>query len=301
MQKTGWKTHCFGRLLVDLPAAATINGKYEMRGAAIEKAPAIAQGNAAGYIDGRERELRAQKHATKGSMFLRRADFPGGSAMLLSWDQPGQEYTWKHDTYLVSGNNVFMRSGLVSPSLADRADEQEGGLARGFSARGNEVPSGTGFCIDGGFIAGNEYWPESFQVHVKLPAHPGASLIISSTTQNQVEPSLLDRTGGIGAVLAARPGIGTLRKGKTRDTAIDGEEYLVAGSDDGQRLYTFAWEVPGKAESVAEPNITVELMVLKQNRVGEDNPYRPAFTDDEQALELWDGVVRSVRMRPGSI
>ncbi|MCD7100155.1 T6SS immunity protein Tli4 family protein [Stenotrophomonas sp. MMGLT7] len=58
-----------------------------------------------------------------------------------------------------------------------------------------------------------------------------------------------------------------------------------------------AWAL---ADSVAEPYMTVELQVLGQSVVDEDHPYRSAFASDEEALQLWDAIIESLRPRPGA-
>ncbi|MFX5756308.1 T6SS immunity protein Tli4 family protein, partial [Acinetobacter baumannii] len=91
-------------------------------------------------------------------------------------------------------------------------------------------------------------------------------------------------------------GMETLRKGKHPVGSLPGEEYLVAGSDKGQRGYTFMWEVQGKEESLTEPNLTAGLAVLERsNENGKPPP--PAFKSDKEALELWDTIVDSIRVR----
>lgn len=57
------------------------------------------------------------------------------------------------------------------------------------------------------------------------------------------------------------------------------------------------WEVQGKEESLTEPNLTAGLAVLERsNENGKPPP--PAFKSDKEALELWDAIVDSIRVRP---
>ncbi|WP_201455288.1 T6SS immunity protein Tli4 family protein [Xanthomonas massiliensis] len=151
-------------------------------------------------------------------------------------------------------------------------------------------------------IIGDEFRSESFNIGVTLPNHPGMNITLFATTQGEVDKeTLLDRTAGTEAFLLAK-GAKRLRKGKRAagGGVIPGEEYLVVGDEDGQRQYGFTWESPGKADSVAEPYMTVELQVLGQSVVDEDHPYKPAFASDEEALQLWDAILESLRPRPGA-
>ncbi|HCI2748359.1 TPA: hypothetical protein NO335_006249, partial [Pseudomonas aeruginosa] len=111
---------------------------------------------------------------------------------------------------------------------------------------------------------------------------------------------LLERVDGfVQNMLATVAGVERLRKGKHPVGRLPGEEYLVAGSNKGQRAYTFMWEVQGKEESLTEPNLTAGLAVLERsNENGKPPP--PAFKSDKEALELWDTIVDSIRVRPTS-
>jgi len=94
-------------------------------------------------------------------------------------------------------------------------------------------------------------------------------------------------------------GIETLRK-RERGGAIPADEYLLAGSAKGQRTYTFLWEAQGKDESVYEPHLKVELSVEEADDDDDGKPPVPAFKSDKAALELWDAIIDSIRLRPVS-
>ncbi|HHK2201102.1 TPA: T6SS immunity protein Tli4 family protein, partial [Pseudomonas aeruginosa] len=171
-------------------------------------------------------------------------------------------------------------------------------LARNLRSRApKEIPSGPGFCIDQAYIAGDNFQDEEFGVGVTFPNHPGVDFEFRSLT-GAAQKNLLERVGGLmQELLSTFAGMETLRKGKHPVGSLPGEEYLVAGSDKGQRGYTFMWEVQGKEESLTEPNLTAGLAVLERsNENGKPPP--PAFKSDKEALELWDAIVDSIRVRP---
>lgn len=88
MDKTGWKTHCFGRYLIDLPPDARINAKYKLWGAEIIRLKGYLPDMLKAEVDKREALLRAQKHRKEPSMFLRRVDTGARnrSEVLVSWN-----------------------------------------------------------------------------------------------------------------------------------------------------------------------------------------------------------------------
>jgi len=302
MDKTGWITHCFGRFLIDLPPRAVVRPGYQLWGDQIKRlddTPAML----AARIDQRERELKAQQHRKRqGSMFIRRIEHGNGSTSLLSWDSDASVLGLMLDSYLVSRPTwrVFRYKGEVTYDKEQRGIEISDSLARNLRSREpNEIPTGPGFCIDGGYIAGDTYQNEGFMVGVTFPDHPGASFSFRSSTGAE-EDRLLDRIGGFlkgAAKLVA--GIETLRKGQ-RAGAIPADEYLVAGSDKQQRVYSFAWESQGKNRSLTEPNLAASLGVLERSPDNDGNPPPPAFRSDQDALALWDAIVGSIRLRPGA-
>ncbi|WP_418338291.1 T6SS immunity protein Tli4 family protein, partial [Pseudomonas citronellolis] len=52
--------------------------------------------------------------------------------------------------------------------------------------------------------------------------------------------------------------------------------------------------------SLSEPNITAGLGVLERDADSHGNPPPPAFRSDQEALELWDAIIDSIRLRPGA-
>lgn len=93
-------------------------------------------------------------------------------------------------------------------------------------------------------------------------------------------------------LLSTFAGMETLRKGKHPVGSLPGEEYLVAGSDKGQRGYTFMWEVQGKEESLTEPNLTAGLAVLERSNENGKPPPLPS----NRTKRLWNcGTPLSIR------
>nr|WP_302480493.1 T6SS immunity protein Tli4 family protein [Cupriavidus gilardii] len=56
----------------------------------------------------------------------------------------------------------------------------------------------------------------------------------------------------------------------------------------------------GRDRSLSEQNIAVNLQALEQSVVTLRTPYQPAFQSDEQAIQLWDAIINSIRLRPGA-
>ncbi|WP_273829181.1 MULTISPECIES: T6SS immunity protein Tli4 family protein [Pseudomonas] len=301
MDKAGWITHCFGRFLIDLPPQAEIRAGYYLWGdniEALDDTPAAL----AARINQRESELKNQQHDSKGSMFLRRLDFGAGASGLLSWSSEVSSEIYLLDTYLVSQPawRAYKWAGKASTDRELRAIEISTTLARDLRSREpNEIPSESGFCIDRGYIAGSYFQSERFDIGVTFPEYPGAHFEFTSSTGAE-EDRLLDRASGFLAGAARMVlGIETLRK-RERGGAVPADEYLLASTDKGQRIYTFAWEAQGKDGSITEPNISAALGVLERSPDSSSKLPAPPFKSDKEALALWDTIIGSVRLRPVS-
>ncbi|WP_454726766.1 MULTISPECIES: T6SS immunity protein Tli4 family protein [Cupriavidus] len=304
MDKSGWITHCFGRFLIDLPPQAQTNAGYYLWGVNVEQLDETPVSLAA-RVDQRERTLKAQRRqGTQASLFLRRIPLGNDGVGLLAWKSEYSKGMYSLDTYVVAKPTwrAYRRQGEVSTDREQQGIEIATSLARDLRSREpNEIPTEAGFCIDGGYLAGDAFQSERFDVGITFPDHPGAHFSFSSSTGAE-QDRLLDRVGGFltgAAKLVA--GIETLRKGQRNLGPIPAEEFLVAGSDKGQRVYTFAWESQGKDDSLAEPNLTARLGVLERSPDSQGKPPPPAFKSDQDALALWDAIVGTIRLRPGAV
>ncbi|WP_306468847.1 T6SS immunity protein Tli4 family protein [Pseudomonas protegens] len=302
MDKTGWITHCHGRFLIDLPPQAEINAGYYLWDDNIEALDDSPVALAA-RIDKREQKLKSERHSkTQESMFLRRTEHQNGSISLWSWDSTASTLSYRVDSYLVTPlkGSVYYYSGEVTYDREKRGLEIVNDLARNLRSRApNEIPTEPGFCIDRAYIAGDSFQSEDFDIGVTFPEHPRTFLSFRSSTGAE-EDRLLDRVSGflMGAAKMVA-GIETLRK-RERGGAIPADEYLLAGSAKGQRTYTFLWEAQGKDESINEPHLKVELSVEEADDDDDGKPAAPAFKSDKAALELWDAIIDSIRLRPVS-
>ncbi|WP_255594077.1 T6SS immunity protein Tli4 family protein [Achromobacter sp. ES-001] len=303
MNKEGWITHCFGRFAIDLPPNAVVRPSYRLWGVSLEKLqdPASA---IAGILDARERELKAQPHSkTGGSMFVRRIEFGPGARGIYSWSSRVNSEVYRLEAYAIAepSHQVYRSRPEISYDREERAMQRAKTWTSNLRSRQPlEIPTDPGFCIDGAFIAGSAFQVEDFEVGVTFPNHPGAQFLFRSSTGAE-ENRLLERMGGfLMGVAKLVAGMTTLRKGERNIGPIQAEEYATAGSQEGQRLYSFTWKSQGKDDSITEPNLAAQLGVLERNRDNQGNPPPPAFASDAEAVALWDAIVESIRLRPGA-
>lgn len=304
MDTTGWKTHCFGRFLVDLPPQAQVRAGYSVGGLRLER---LRGGRAMVMreIEVRENALKQQPHRTQGSMFIKRETLGGEGVGVLSWRSDSSLDFMFRDAYFFSRDGLvsYKYSGLLRRDREDRSRVFVNNLSNNVHGlRGDETPVGPGFCVDGGYIAGNVFMAERFRVGFTMPEHPGMHFSIMSST-GAAETTLLERVGGFfrTEVVGWAAGMRTLRKRRRALGPYQGEEYLVTASKDGQTVYAFIWEYQGKNGSLSEPNLVLDLGVLERDTDDEGTPPPPAFQSDREALQLWDAILNSIRLRPGAV
>ncbi|PCE33769.1 T6SS immunity protein Tli4 family protein [Burkholderia ubonensis] len=299
--KQGWSTHAIGRHLVDLPAEATTVETYKYNEVKIE--PLLEITTRASFddlISRKEIELRSTKHISRGNMFVERVPNANGSVTLISWSDPDLDYEYyKFDTYFRAGSKCLKYSGEVSPDRKATALATRQNLSSEWrEIPPGELPEGIGFVTGDTILAAKRFNLESWELNIKLPNKPDAWFRLTAYAQESVGPGLRVRAGGIlPALLGAVAGVGQLRNRARPVGPIEADEILVAGTQDGKRTYGFKWEAPGKAYSLAEPNLNASL------RVGESvyPTNKESFADDGEALELWDAVVDSICLRPGAV
>ncbi|MDT6964216.1 T6SS immunity protein Tli4 family protein [Cupriavidus sp. SZY C1] len=292
-------TRAIGRHLVDLPPGAETLETYSFNEVPIELRPDVQTlEHFQQMVAKRERYLRESVHEKRGAMFVRRATHKNGAVSLVSWAKPYSEAMYHMETYFRIGSGAIAYAGDVSPDLVDSSlgvCEDMSGKWR--DVQSPEIPSGIGFVAGDCMFVDKTMNLESWDMQIHLAGKPDVSFRLTSYAQYRVEDSLRDRAGGILAgLLGAATGVSQLRNRRRPVGPIEADEILIAGTQDGKRTYGFKWEAPGKAASLAEPNLNVSMRV-GQSAYPTNNE---SFADDDEALAIWDAVVESIRLRPGA-
>ncbi|WP_147675802.1 hypothetical protein [Xanthomonas massiliensis] len=116
MDRTGWKTHCIGRFLVELPTNAEVSSIYKIWGDEfrwMSDDPVHLQK----MVIERRAELERIRRG-EGSSFVEMVNHEGGGVTLLSWDvelPDSDDFMWM-DSYFVGhpAGRVFNYSGGFS-------------------------------------------------------------------------------------------------------------------------------------------------------------------------------------------
>ncbi|HCY64590.1 MAG TPA: hypothetical protein DHV59_17560 [Oxalobacteraceae bacterium] len=155
-----------------------------------------------------------------------------------------------------------------------------------------EIPTEPGFCIDGGFIKGNENVYESVTIGMAPADQPAVRINFNTSTPNAIAPGLLAREDKVNGFFSS---FTKLRRGKRIINGIDGEESLLRTTNNqGDDIHLFTWESSHGSADNRRPAIQIEL-----SAGGPTNKMASPYSDQE-ATKLWDSITSTVRLRPGA-
>ena len=303
------QTYCFGRFLIDLPKTAELISQTSgfMFGE-IETGRTPPKENM--YQDGfvemmktREAELRAVTKDGKYSYADTRLTGEPKARILVTSRTAFGSKAYGFEAYRSNGGVLFsMKVNAVGAEGIDSVlKDLETRLLPNLRARKpNEIPSEPGLCIEKGFIADDGQTPqyEKAELYFKFKEWPDVTATVRATRGgSKLKPSLLERRSKvkIPALFAeAAKEVKSLRKGKHDVGSLRGEEILEAyPTDGGYFTHRFVWDTQGKLDSATEPAFYFEL----QTGVAGPRDVRPSLTD-QQAIKLFDTIVKSIRLRP---
>jgi hypothetical protein len=254
----------------------------------------------------------------------------------LKWEEPTAEITYNgpgpiedswqiryfEDKYAKEDNSLFFntyisKSGFVFV-LGDAIEKGETEntviarqLAQAKSLRlrtAEEVPIEPGFCIDHGFMSGDQYGDqETATAGIYLPSLPDVTFSISSNKDAyaDIDKAEFEKTERAKLSLLARikdaqniqgmlyPKRHVLREGKRDVQHWKGEESLIRRPDG---VHDFEWALVGTPRDVANPSEFGATMFTKveDNMVG---AAKKASLSDDEAVALWDKLLSGLKFR----
>ena len=250
-------------------------------------------------VSQREAQLKSKIQRSGKPAFAESVPLANGSISIFSWRLSEDKGIYMTDTYFRAGSRVIRYQSDAIP-IANR--EKAIAFYKRCSEKWREIPKdqlpeGIGFVVSDTILADDFRNYESWNLLIKLEGKPDVTLEVSSFV-GAAEEGLRQRAGGILArMLGMAAGLSQLRNHARPVGPIQADEILVAGTQNGKRGYGFKWEAPGKSYSLAEPNLNVSLEVRESAYATN----RESFSSDDEALELWDTLVNSIRLRPGAV
>ena len=301
--KSDTKTYCFGRFLIDVPKTAVL--KYQadifMDGVIKSELSEMDAKEFSKKMTTLEEGLRA-KTRQDGFQLQTRTSKVANTKVFQTKDKlrPTNEDKHGFEAYHWNDGVIFSIKRTDSDQSIINAALQrlETDLLPNLQARKpSEIPNEPGFCIDNGFIVDSGQTPQREYSYLSFNFKEWPDLRVK-VEASSLEPSLperLDKTGS-NPVIATQgtKEIKNFRKGKHDVGPLQGEETLEAlPSDQGFFIHRFVWETQGKLNSATEPAFYFQL----QTGGAGVQDGRPSLTD-KQAIELYDAIVNSIRLRP---
>lgn len=298
--KPDWITRAIGRHLVKLPASAKLSESYTINKVKVEPLAIRNRQHFEYIVEMREAELKSiQQKQRKVPMFIERIKHPNSSVTLVSWTDPASDAMYLFDTYFLIGTKAIKYSGDVSLDKKHTAL----GLREEFCQewrefKPGEIPEGVGFVVGDVMLVDKRFNLEDWSLSARFAGKPDVNFVMYGIARRTVKPGLRERAGGATGFLAAvLAGKSTLRSRSHPVGSIEGDEILMAATQNGRRSYGFKWEAPGKASSLAEPYLIADLT----DGIQDPEAAGPtSFKDDDEALVLWDEIIDSIRLRPGA-
>ncbi|MFM0285055.1 T6SS immunity protein Tli4 family protein [Paraburkholderia megapolitana] len=307
---------CVGRFVLDRPASSEIsNQTYEWRG---EKLATTHDSSPEAYrakVEARENELRTKKRIDPGNRnaatphpWLEKAFSPvQNSRVFIFNDAVATAYQLPFDSegYIFSDHTLFKTTGTFGAAGLDVSESVYVDMYRRIKARDNwTVPTESGFCFDGGIVTGSSNYPEEVsQSFALMPGRPALLLIKmrEANDQDQGQP-LTKNLPELRAQLDRMPGsYRILRQGKRAIAGMDAEEVLFVLQDGPVTVYRFYLLAPGNAATLAQPHTSIELLLGAPSRGDLPPDQATSPVDEAGALQVWDTLLNSLRLRPGAV
>lgn len=307
------KTVCVGRLMVDLPVDAEVTfSDARVGGVTIGVEPGYDAQKAAAAIAERVSALAGETNEL-GKPSLEKREVVDGINLQATLLYSGREkaVTRMRNGVPVTGDegitveafalkdSLFYRlkgEALASPKYEQVVHD----LVKNFASKAAAaVPEEQGFCTENGIIQGitPPVYHESVTMFATLKGHPDIAIRLDTAVLEKPQEPLLARHAKNDTAMEFASSIKYLGKQERALNGIPGDEVLVRVKEsNGTSAHSFMWESPGKGMDVLAPNITLEL------ETGKGNPGNPVNSSlsDEAALQLWQAISTSLRLRPTS-
>jgi len=302
------KILCFGRYAIEVPqeaqlvwGSASFPSDIDIISGGIEKAKRTAEEKIA--------KLK-WKDATAEITYNGAGPIDGSWQMRYFGDKYDKEHnSLFFDTYVNKGEITFVLGDAIETGETESTViARQLAQARRLRLRAaEEIPTEPGFCIEHGFMAGDQYGDsEKVNAGIYLPSFPDVTFSVSSNQNaygdydkaefemKRGELSLLARIKGAQDMQGVLyPKRDVLREGKRDVQHWHGEESLIRRPDG---THDFEWAFVGTPRDVANPSEFHAAMFTKveANMVG---AAKKASVSNDEAVALWDKLLSGLKFR----
>lgn len=294
---------CFGRFLVDVPKDAykvADTATYRSRSISTEKSGREAFQK---MLSDKERYLKSTKHEKEPSLLRQLVKADGGeTATFVFRESPIDAHQFKVQAFKWIGGRQFIFDSRVDDDRVNKALEIS---ARTLSelqiSQDSAIPNSPGFCIDGGFFAGEPQFPHHEERYIVFGIKGKPDIRIRISTDMNVDKinegllARIDRKPTPAIYAEAEKRVKLLRRGKHPVGDIEAEEFLeTLPTEEAFSIHDFRWESQGKPRNLYAPAIVVSLSTGNSAGGGDVMP----SLSDKEAIGMFDAIVNSLRVRP---
>jgi hypothetical protein len=307
-------TLCMGRFLVDLPQPMEIEGYVDLyygldenfrtvRVEAIRNA-----GNTPSFetlVNKRIAALRADLHpdAPLKNMFVLSKKINEKTVLIRSYKSVDTLESFTTDVFFEKGDAIGMASAHIYETSSEKVEVVENRILRvvehtQFLNMSN--PNQPGTCI-GSLVINAGQDGEEFSVSSRGDSQsPDVLLGFSSYSMAKERDGGLFKRLADKAPMLAKLGIypHELRRGRLTIAGMPAEEILDTGHERKKYFHVFSGETSPATATFATPSLKIDLSTGGQRADGE---YYDASWSDEKAISIWDAVLKSMRLRPGTM
>lgn len=292
------ETWCMGRYLIDLPKGTKVEAEYITKGSKVFTYTGISIQQFRDTIAARRQNLKEMQHLNGGVMLVDTDIITDDYITLVSWASDASKRLYKYETfqYMEQHQVLYIFSGLGT------ADENQRNRAASIqrSSRGElryrtqmEIPKEAGFCINEGLIMTSNLNQEEYTAVMRLPNQSDVVIYLESYVTNNPGDFSNQQTTPLHLEIDNYFQIKTLRNRKRDIDGAKGREYLTRSryKQNGKYHYQFEWKTQGKKGAINYPYMRFTL------RTVDDTKANYLFSSDEDALEFWESILSSLRLR----
>ena len=300
------KTVCLGRYLVDMPAQAEFSlGSAEIDDIKIEHVgPAPSEGVFRDKVKRREADLRFTKHDTEGTRLREAVDINDGTQRLLVYrdDNSDTFLAWVEAAVWSNHEEWLINFDAANESVPNIRVQVTNIAAHLQEKNMQDIPNTPGFCIANGLVTGGSHESENLTGGIHMES-PDFSITIKSETSGPRERgnTLWDRTEraekDVNEIYGIKLPIGVVRRAEVKVDGRKGQEYVTITSDKGFEVFNAKAEIYGDA-TPKKPTFKIEMDAAWLKKSGKDQ--KQGMLSREEALAIWDAVLKSIHPRPGT-
>lgn len=308
------QTYCLGRFLVDLPTG--LKPLYNTEGGADDATLYFGKTEDFTTVDigvvgeGMDTERFKQlikkrserisadtNYDVNASMLVSEMDLSDSQTLLNYYSNPDIADVQVHELQMLVGDvHVALKAKSYSAKSIPDVLAQLKQVASKVVKVETASNSPTGFCLGPVVVnAGNDYEIATFSFQGRELKHQDVQLELRTNTFNRSEEqaSLIKRGESRMSEFGLNPKV--LEKGKITLATLPAEQWLGRFEEEGRVLLGFHAETTERAPSQDRPHLHIELST--GDEVANGDKATSSLSDDE-AQQVWESVVSSVRLRP---